>query len=62
MLINLAKETFRAAGWPTRVLTGRYMFDLANNTRSTANVDHDMAPDPQDLDTVQHGRAKPLKI
>lgn len=38
MLLNLAQEAFDRAGWPTQVQTGRYMFELANNTRNTASV------------------------
>jgi hypothetical protein len=36
MLTNLAQEAFEAAGWPTKIMTGRYMFDLADNVRNTA--------------------------
>jgi hypothetical protein len=62
MLISLAEEAFKAAGWPTKVKTGQHMFDLANNTRNTANVDHDLLGDRQYLDTVQDASAKPLKM
>jgi hypothetical protein len=62
MLISLAEEAFKAAGWPTKVKTGRYMFDLANNTRNTTNIDYDLLGNPQCLDTVQNASAKPLKM
>jgi hypothetical protein len=62
MLINLAEEAFKAAGWPTKVKSGRYMFDLANNTRNTADDDHydDLLGDIESSESVQHGRPRPL--
>jgi len=38
MLINLAKQAFEAASWPTTINTGRYMFPLDDNTRNVADV------------------------
>jgi len=34
MLIELAKNAFEKAGWPTEVQTGRYTFPLAENARN----------------------------
>ncbi|KAI9670069.1 MAG: hypothetical protein M1817_004549, partial [Caeruleum heppii] len=34
MLIKLAEAAFQAASWPTRVLTGRYTFELGKNVRN----------------------------
>lgn len=32
MLLNVAQAALEHAGWPTKVLTGRNMFDLGKNT------------------------------
>lgn len=36
MLIKLAQAAFNAAGWPTKIDTGRYMYPLGNNLRNVA--------------------------
>jgi hypothetical protein len=38
MLIKLAQTAFDAAGWPTKIDTGRYMYPLGNNLRNVAVV------------------------
>lgn len=45
MLINLAREAFEAASWPTSINTGRYMFPLGDNTRNVAVVETAEAKD-----------------
>ncbi|PMD44122.1 amidase signature enzyme [Hyaloscypha variabilis F] len=44
MLLNVAHAALKNAGWPTTVLTGRYMFDLGNNTRNSVIGDHQTQP------------------
>jgi hypothetical protein len=36
MLLNLAIAAFEKARWPTKVLTGRYAFQLGDGTRNVA--------------------------
>lgn len=36
MLIRLAKAAFNAAGWPTEIDTGRYMYPVGDNLRNVA--------------------------
>jgi hypothetical protein len=38
MLSNLAESVLKSAKWPTSVNTGRFMFDLGENERNTAEV------------------------
>jgi hypothetical protein len=37
MLVNLAREAFRAASWPSFVRTGTLMFELDENARNVKN-------------------------
>jgi hypothetical protein len=37
MLMKLVKAVLESASWPTRVLTGRYTFEVGNNTRNVAD-------------------------
>lgn len=32
-LLKVAQDALSKAGWPTEVLTGRYMFELGDNER-----------------------------
>ena len=36
MLLEVASETLKHAGWPVEVRTGRLMFDLGENERHSA--------------------------
>ncbi|KAI7777115.1 uncharacterized protein LA080_004017 [Diaporthe eres] len=36
MLVKVAQAAFDAAGWPTKIDTGRYMYPLGNNLRNVA--------------------------
>ncbi|KAG9504818.1 hypothetical protein J7337_004796 [Fusarium musae] len=38
MLIKLATEAFKKAGWPTGVQTGRYVYPVADNARNVGSV------------------------
>ncbi len=33
-ILKVGQETLEKAGWPTTVLTGRFMFDVGNNERN----------------------------
>jgi hypothetical protein len=35
VLVETAQGALELAGWPSHVLTGRYMFDLGDNERNT---------------------------
>jgi len=37
MLMKVVKAVLESASWPTRVLTGRYTFEVGNNTRNVAD-------------------------
>ncbi|KAF5614520.1 D-mandelate dehydrogenase [Fusarium sp. NRRL 25303] len=37
MLIKLATEAFKKAGWPTSIQTGRYMYPVADNARNVGS-------------------------
>ncbi|KAF5611513.1 amidase [Fusarium subglutinans] len=41
MLIKLATEAFKKAGWPTSIQTGRYMYPVADNARNAGSVPGD---------------------
>lgn len=38
MLIKLATEAFKKAGWPTSIQTGRYMYPVADNARNVGSA------------------------
>ncbi|KAG5755894.1 hypothetical protein H9Q70_001490 [Fusarium xylarioides] len=38
MLIKLANEAFKNAGWPTSIDTGRYMYPVADNARNVGSA------------------------
>ncbi|KAF4496823.1 Amidase signature domain [Fusarium agapanthi] len=38
MLIKLATEAFKKAGWPTSIQTGRYMYPVADNVRNVGSA------------------------
>ncbi|RBQ74815.1 hypothetical protein FVER14953_20298 [Fusarium verticillioides] len=38
MLIKLATEAFKKAGWPTGVQAGRYVCPVADNARNVGSV------------------------
>ncbi|KAF5583813.1 amidase signature domain-containing protein [Fusarium pseudoanthophilum] len=38
MLIKLATEAFKKAGWPTSIQTGRYTYPVADNARNVGSV------------------------
>ncbi|KLO88509.1 Uncharacterized protein LW93_3878 [Fusarium fujikuroi] len=38
MLIRLATEAFKKAGWPTSIQTGRYMYPVADNATNVGSV------------------------
>lgn len=42
MLIKLARAAFDAAGWPTKIDIGRYMYPLGNNLRNVAVLQETM--------------------
>jgi len=42
MLLNLAIAAFEKARWPTKVLTGRYAFQLGGGTRNVAQEPEDL--------------------
>lgn len=41
MLIKLATEAFKKAGWPTSIQTGRYMYPVADNARNVGSASLD---------------------
>lgn len=38
MLVNLAEEALKKAGWPTLFRTGRFVFPLGENDRNMGSI------------------------